>query len=114
VQTLTDAKNDFAPRVGFGWHPNGDARLAVRGGYGMYFSQIQSNLIADSLTGGLDGYTNYTATAGQTGFPTCLQAPCVPVPLDPRTLPASELPARNITLRAGTRRSTGPSSRSTA
>jgi hypothetical protein len=101
VQTLTDAKNDFAPRVGFGWHPNGDARLAVRGGYGMYFSQIQSNLIADSLTGGLDGYTNYTATAGQTGFPTCLQAPCVPVPLDPRTLPASELPARNITLRAG-------------
>jgi hypothetical protein len=67
----------------------------------MYYSQIQSNLIADSLTGGLDGYTNYTATAGQTGFPTCLLAPCVPVPLDPRTLPASELPARNITLRAG-------------
>ena len=26
VQTLTDAKNDFAPRVGFGWHPNGDSR----------------------------------------------------------------------------------------
>ena len=24
-------------------------------------------------------------------------SPCVPVPLDPRTLPASELPARNIT-----------------
>jgi hypothetical protein len=101
VQTLTDAKNDFAPRLGFGWHPNGDARLAIRGGYGMYYSQIQSNLIADSLTGGLDGYTNYTATAGQTGFPTCLQSSCVPVPLDPRTLPASELPARNITLRAG-------------
>jgi hypothetical protein len=101
VQTLTDSKNDFAPRVGFGWHPNGDARTAIRGGYGMYYSQIQSNLIADSLTGGLDGYTTYTAVAGQTGFPTCLQSPCVPVPLDPRTLPASELPARNITLRAG-------------
>src|SRR4029077_19428347 len=71
------------------------------GGYGMYYSQIQTNLIADSLTGGLDGFTNYTATAGQTGFPTCLVSPCVPVPLDPRTLPASELPARNITLRAG-------------
>ncbi len=54
-QTLTDAKNDFAPRVGFGWHPNGDARLAIRGGYGMYYTQIQSNAIADSLTGGLDG-----------------------------------------------------------
>ena len=101
VQTLTDAKKDFAPRLGFGWHPNGDPKLAVRGGYAMYYSQIQTNLIADSLTGGLDGYTTYTATAGQTGFPTCLQSPCVPVPLDPRTLPASALPARNITLRAG-------------
>jgi hypothetical protein len=101
VQTLTDAKNDFAPRLGFGWHPKGDPRLAIRGGYGMYYSQIQTNLIADSLTGGLDGYTTYTAAAGQTGFPTCLQSPCVPVPLDPRVLPASALPARNITLRAG-------------
>jgi outer membrane receptor protein involved in Fe transport len=25
-QTLTDAKNNFAPRVGFGWRPGGDAR----------------------------------------------------------------------------------------
>ena len=100
-QTLTDATHDFAPRVGFGWHPNGDARLAVRGGYGMYYTQIQSNLIADSLTGGLDGYTTYTATPGQPGFPTCLTGSCLPLSFDPRTLPASELPARNITLRAG-------------
>src|SRR5262249_37935623 len=27
-QTLTDDKNNFAPRVGFGWHPKGDARLS--------------------------------------------------------------------------------------
>jgi hypothetical protein len=101
VQTLTDAKHDFAPRVGFGWHPNGDARLAVRGGYGMYYTQIQSNLIADSLTSGLDGYTTYTATPGQLGFPTCLTGSCLPLSFDPRTLPASELPARNITLKAG-------------
>ena len=25
-QTLTDATKNFAPRVGFGWHPNGDSR----------------------------------------------------------------------------------------
>ena len=100
-QTLTDAKKDFAPRVGFGWHPNGDPRLAVRGGYGMYYTQIQSNLLADALTGGLDGFTNYTATPGQFGFPTCLDEPCVPLNFDPRTLPPSQLPARNITIRAG-------------
>jgi hypothetical protein len=101
VQTLTDAKNNVAPRVGFGWHPNGDSRLAIRGGYGMYYTQIQSNLIGDSLTSGLDGYTSYTATPGQLGFPTCLTGPCLPLSFDPRTLPALELPARNITLKAG-------------
>jgi len=100
-QTLTDAETNFAPRVGFGWHPKGDARLAVRGGYGMYYTQIQSNLIADSLTGGLDGYTTYTSTPGQFGFPTCLTGSCLPLSFDPRVLSASQLPARNITLRAG-------------
>jgi hypothetical protein len=100
-QTLTDSTRNFAPRVGFGWHPNGDVRLAVRGGYGMYFTQIQTNLIADSLTAGLDGYTTYTATPGQLGFPTCLSGSCLPLSFDPRTLPPSQLPARNVTLRAG-------------
>ena len=100
-QTLTDATKNFAPRVGFGWHPNGDARLAVRGGYGLYYTQIRSNAIAGSYTGGLDGYTNYTATPGQFGFPTCLTGPCLPLQFDPRTAPASALPARDITIRAG-------------
>ena len=31
----------------------------------------------------------------------CLLVPCVPVPLDPRTLPLLQQPARNITIRAG-------------
>ena len=100
-QTLTDSTTDFAPRVGFGWHPNGDPRLSIRGGYGMYYTQIRSNSIANSLTGGLDGLTTYTAIAGQLGFPTCLTAPCVPLQFDPKTLPPSQLPARDITIRAG-------------
>ncbi len=76
-QTLTDATANFAPRVGFGWHPNGDARTAVRGGYGMYYTQIRSNVVAAALTGGLNGLTTYTAVPGQLGFPTCLT--CVPL-----------------------------------
>jgi hypothetical protein len=100
-QTLTDATNDFAPRLGFGWHPNGDRRLVIRGGYAMYYTQIRANALASALTGGLDGLVTYTATPGQTGFPTCLT--CVPLKLDPRTLPVSQQPARNITIRAGDR-----------
>ncbi|HXU37809.1 MAG TPA: TonB-dependent receptor [Blastocatellia bacterium] len=100
-QTLTDATKNFAPRVGFGWHPGGHSRVSIRGGYAMYYTQIRSNQVAGFLVNGLDGLTTYTATAGQLGFPTCLT--CVPVNVDPKTLPASQLPARDITIIAGKR-----------
>jgi hypothetical protein len=105
-QSLTDAKGDFAPRVGFGWHPGGDARTSIRGGYGMYYTQIHTNIIAGYLVNGLDGLTTYTATPGQTGFPTCLTGSCLPLMFDPRTLPLNQLPPRNITISAGRREET--------
>jgi hypothetical protein len=102
-QTLTDATKNVAPRFGFGWHPDGDSRLVIRGGYAMYYTQVRSNALGSALTGGLDGIVTYTAVPGQTGFPTCLTGPCLPVPIDPRTLPLSQQPPRNITIRAGQR-----------
>jgi hypothetical protein len=102
-QTLTDATANFAPRIGFGWHPGGDSRLSFRGGYGMYYTQIRTNALAGYLVNGLDGLTTYTATPGQFGFPTCLTGSCLPLHFDPRTLPPSQLPARDITIRAGER-----------
>jgi hypothetical protein len=102
-QTLTDAKNDFAPRLGFAWNPGGDARTVIRGGYGMYYTQIQSNLIASYLVNGLDGLSTYTANPGQLGFPTCLTGGCLPVNVDPKTLTPTEIPARDITIQAGRR-----------
>jgi hypothetical protein len=102
-QTLTNATKNFAPRIGFGWHPGGDARTSIRGGYGMYYTQIRSNALAGYLVNGLDGLTTYTATPGQTGFPTCLTGACLPLSFDPKTLPTSQLPARDITIRAGQR-----------
>ncbi len=102
-QTLTDDTNNFAPRIGFGWRPGGNSRLSIRGGYAMYYTQIRANAVAGYLVNGLDGLTTYTATPGQTGFPTCLTGPCLPVAVDPKTIPASQLPARDITIRAGLR-----------
>jgi Carboxypeptidase regulatory-like domain len=98
VQTLMSSRANVQPRVGFGWHPGGDASLSVRGGYGMYYTQLQSNIIAGYLQSGLDGFTTYTATPGQAGFPTCLT--CVPVSF---VGTAATLPARNITIIAGKR-----------
>jgi hypothetical protein len=102
-QTLTDDKNNFAPRIGFGWHPGGDSRTSFRAGYGVYYPQIRSNAVAGYLVNGLDGLTTYTANPTEIGFPTCLTGSCLPVNVDPRTLPASQLPARDITIRAGRR-----------
>ncbi|HEV2828493.1 MAG TPA: TonB-dependent receptor [Pyrinomonadaceae bacterium] len=102
-QTLTDATKNFAPRVGFGWHPGGDSRTSIRGGYGMYYTQVRSNAVAGYLVNGLDGLTTYTATPGQLGFPTCLTGSCLPLSFDPRTLLPTQLPARDITIRAGLR-----------
>ena len=102
-QTLSDATDNFQPRIGFGWHPGGDPRLAIRGGFGIYYTQLRTNLIAGYLVNGLDGLATYTATPGQLGFPTCLTGSCLPLNFDPRTLPASQLPARDIVIRAGMR-----------
>jgi len=100
-QSLTTDRNNFAPRLGFAWHPGRDSRNVVRAGYAMYYTQIRANALASALTGGLDGIVTYTATPGQTGFPVSLTA--VPLRIDPRTLPVSQQPARNITIRAGQR-----------
>ena len=68
----------------------------------MYYTQIRSNAVAGYLVNGLDGLTTYTATPGQTRFPD-LPDVCLPLNVDPRTLPAAQLPARDITIRAGLR-----------
>src|SRR5215217_5130855 len=100
-QTLTDARSNFAPRIGFAWHPGGDSRLVIRGGYAMYYTQIRANAVAGYLVNGLDGLTTYTAAPGEVGFPTCLVGSCLPVNVNPSTILASQLPARDITIRAG-------------
>jgi Carboxypeptidase regulatory-like domain/TonB dependent receptor len=102
-QTLTNATGNIEPRVGFGWHPKGSAALAVRGGYGMYYTQIRANVVAAALTGGLNGLTTYTAVPGQLGFPSCLTGSCLPLSFDPATLAPSQLPARDITILPGKR-----------
>ena len=97
-QTFSDGTKDFAPRLGFGWNPNGDPKTVVRGGYGLYYTMLRGNTDASFTLGGPTGIFTYQATPGQTGFPSCLS--CTPVAYD-QNAAQSTLPARNITIRPG-------------
>jgi carboxypeptidase family protein/TonB-dependent receptor-like protein len=43
--------NNFAPRVGLTWEPTGDARMVVRGGYGIYYDQINTTTMRTVVAG---------------------------------------------------------------
>ena len=93
-QELTDDTNNLAPRLGFAWNPHNDPRTTIRGGYGIYYSQIQSNIDATWELAGPTGFFNFSVAPGQFGFPTSL----APLPAFP---PGAVLPARDVTLRPG-------------
>jgi hypothetical protein len=95
-QTFTDSDKNFAPRVGFAYNLFGDNKTIVRGGFGIYYSQIPDNQEANYALSGPTGVFNYTASAGQVGFPTSVSA--VPLPMFPTGATA---PVRTIYLRPG-------------
>jgi len=95
-QTFTDSNKNFAPRVGFAWNARGDGKTVVRGGFGIYYSQIVDNSEANYALTGPTGVFNYTAAPGQIGFPTSISA--VPLPAFPAGAVA---PLRSLYIRPG-------------
>ncbi|HEX4964314.1 MAG TPA: TonB-dependent receptor [Thermoanaerobaculia bacterium] len=93
-QDLTDDTNNVAPRLGFAWNPGNDAKTVVRGGYGIYYSEVQANIDAGWELAGPTGFFTFSAAPGQLGFPTSL----APLPAFP---PGAVLPPRDITVRPG-------------
>ncbi|SEF67478.1 Carboxypeptidase regulatory-like domain-containing protein [Bryocella elongata] len=94
-QTFTDQRTNFAPRVGFLYDPFGNGGTVVRGGFGMYYSQVVDNSQANYVLSG-PGYINYTATPGQPGFPTSFGA----APLSSLASGVS-VPGRTLYIRPG-------------
>jgi hypothetical protein len=95
-QTFTNATLNFAPRVGFVYDVGGRGTLVVRGGFGIYYSQIVDNEEADYALTGPTGVFTYTATPGEVGFPTSVAA--APLPGFPA---GGAVPLRSLYLRPG-------------
>jgi hypothetical protein len=95
-QTFADSNKDFAPRVGFAYNLRGDGRTVIRGGFGIYYSQIVDNSEANYALTGPTGVFNYTATPGQVGFPASVaDAPLSAFP------PGAVVPLRSLYIRPG-------------
>jgi hypothetical protein len=95
-QTFTDSNKDFAPRVGFSYNLRGDGKTVIRGGFGIYSSQIVDNSEANYALTGPTGVFNYTAAPGQIGFPVSVAA--VPIPAFPT---GAQAPLRSLYIRPG-------------
>lgn len=93
-QTFTDDKNNVAPRIGFTYNVLGDKRTVVRGGYGIYYSELRANLGASFALNGPTGLFTFSAAPGQLGFPTSL----APLPAFPA---GAVRPPRDIVIRPG-------------
>ena len=95
-QTFTGFKKGFAPRAGFSYNLRGDGKTVIRGGFGIYYSQVTDNSEANYALTGPTGVFNYAAAPGQIGFPTSVAA--APLPAFPA---GAQAPLRSLYIRPG-------------
>jgi carboxypeptidase family protein/TonB-dependent receptor-like protein len=95
-QTFTDARKNFAPRVGFVYNVANSGKTALRGGFGIYYAQVVDNAQANYALSGPTGFFNFTASAGQIGFPASVAS--APLPSFPA---GAQVPVRNLYIRPG-------------
>ncbi len=89
LQTFTNSRNNWAPRLGFAYTPW--QNTVVRGGYGIYYAQVNDNAAADYTLGGPQGVFNFSARPGQPGFPASV-APWLRFPS------GANVPVRSLTI----------------
>jgi hypothetical protein len=62
-------KNNIAPRIGFAWDPSHNGRMVLRGGFGIFHSDIFSTIDAFEAYQNAEGFRSVTFAPGDPAFP---------------------------------------------
>jgi hypothetical protein len=71
-QTFLGDNNNVAPRTGLAWRVPHSQSTVIRGGYGIYYSEVRTDEGAGYLLGGPTGLFTFSASPGQCGFPSSI------------------------------------------